>query len=142
MKRFSILIAALCLCLTGCGKQTTEATAQIFAMDTVMGLRACGGETEAALAVAEDEIYRLDEALSRTREDSAVSRLNSAAGGTPVESSNVGKEGTYVAASMARCSRLITRMPSSVVSSTSTPQGTCTQSAARAAVITRVSRGR
>ena len=89
MKRFSILIAALCLCLTGCGKQTTEATAQIFAMDTVMGLRACGGETEAALAAAEDEIYRLDEALSRTREDSAVSRLNSAAGGTPVD---VGEE--------------------------------------------------
>ena len=52
-------------------------------------LRACGGETEAALAAAEDEIYRLDEALSRTREDSAVSRLNSAAGGTPVD---VGEE--------------------------------------------------
>ena len=33
MKRFSILILTLCLCLTGCGKQTTEATAQIFAMD-------------------------------------------------------------------------------------------------------------
>ena len=52
-------------------------------------LTACGGETEAALAAAEDEIYRLDEALSRTREDSAVSRLNSAAGGTPVD---VGEE--------------------------------------------------
>ncbi|MFR6694089.1 MAG: hypothetical protein ACLUS6_08910 [Dysosmobacter sp.] len=42
MKRFSILIAALCLCLTGCGKQTTEATAQIFAMDTVMEVAAYG----------------------------------------------------------------------------------------------------
>ena len=50
-----------------------------------------GGDLQvpAALAAAEDEIYRLDEALSRTREDSAVSRLNSAAGGTPVD---VGEE--------------------------------------------------
>ena len=40
MKRFSILILTLCLCLTGCGKQTTEATAQIFAMDTVMEVAA------------------------------------------------------------------------------------------------------
>ena len=52
MKRFSILIAALCLCLTGCGKQTTEATAQIFAMDTVMQLRAYGPQTAAALDAA------------------------------------------------------------------------------------------
>ena len=63
-------------------------------------------------------------------------------GGTPGVSSSMGKESTSVAASMARCSRLISRMPSSVVSITSTPQGTCTPSAARAAVITRVSRGR
>ena len=44
MKRFSILILTLCLCLTGCGKQTTEATAQIFAMDTVMEVAAYGAQ--------------------------------------------------------------------------------------------------
>ena len=65
MKRFSILIAALCLCLTGCGKQTTEATAQIFAMDTVMQLRAYGPQSEA-----------LENQLSRTKADSDVSRVN------------------------------------------------------------------
>lgn len=89
MKRLGALLASLLLAgsLTACGGTAAQEmqSVQVFAMDTVMGLRACGGETEAALAAAEDEIYRLDEALSRTREDSAVSRLNSAAGGTPVD---------------------------------------------------------
>ena len=49
MKRFSILILTLCLCLTGCGKQTTEATAQIFAMDTVMEVAAYGPKAEKAV---------------------------------------------------------------------------------------------
>ena len=93
MKRLGALLASLLLAgsLTACGGTAAQEmqSVQVFAMDTVMGLRACGGETEAALAAAEDEIYRLDEALSRTREDSAVSRLNSAAGGTPVD---VGEE--------------------------------------------------
>ena len=90
MKRLGALLASLLLAgsLTACGGTAAQEmqSIQVFAMDTVMGLRACGGETEAALAAAEDEIYRLDEALSRTREDSAVSRLNSAGGcggGTP-----------------------------------------------------------
>ena len=93
MKRLGALLASLLLAgsLTACGGTAAQEmqSIQVFAMDTVMGLRACGGETEAALAAAEDEIYRLDEAHSRTREDSAVSRLNSAAGGTPVD---VGEE--------------------------------------------------
>ena len=93
MKRLGALLASLLLAgsLTACGGTAAQEmqSIQVFAMDTVIGLRACGGETEAALAAAEDEIYRLDEALSRTREDSAVSRLNSAAGGTPVD---VGEE--------------------------------------------------
>ena len=93
MKRLGALLASLLLAgsLTACGGAAAQEmhSVQFFAMDTVMGLQACGGETEAALAAAEDEIYRLDEALSRTREDSAVSRLNSAAAGTPVD---VGEE--------------------------------------------------
>ncbi len=55
MKRFSILIAALCLCLTGCGKQTTEATAQIFAMDTVMEVAAYGAQAEQAVQYTEKQ---------------------------------------------------------------------------------------
>ena len=76
MKRFSILIAALCLCLTGCGKQTTEATAQIFAMDTVMEVAAYGEHAEQALKYTEKRIEELENRLSRTKADSLVSGLN------------------------------------------------------------------
>lgn len=76
MKRFSILIAALCLCLTGCGKQTTEAAAQIFAMDTVMEVAAYGPKAEEAVQEAEGQIKALENKLSRTKADSDVSRVN------------------------------------------------------------------
>lgn len=65
MKRFSILIAALCLCLTGCGKQTTEAAAQIFAMDTMMEVAAYGPKAEEAVQEAEGQIKALENKLSR-----------------------------------------------------------------------------
>ena len=100
MKRLGALLASLLLAgsltallaslllagsLTACGGTAAQEmqSIQVFAMDTVMGLRACGGETEAALAAAEDEIYRLDEALSAPGGQQC--RLNSAAGGTPVD---------------------------------------------------------
>ena len=76
MKRFSILILTLCLCLTGCGKQTTEATAQIFAMDTVMEVAAYGPKAEEAVQEAEGQIKALENKLSRTKADSDVSRVN------------------------------------------------------------------
>ena len=76
MKRFSILILTLCLCLTGCGKQTTEATAQIFAMDTVMEVAAYGPKAEKAVQETEGQIKALENQLSRTRADSLVSGLN------------------------------------------------------------------
>ena len=65
MKRLGALLASLLLAgsLTACGGTAAQEmqSIQVFAMDTVMGLRACGGETEAALAAAEDEIYRMPE---------------------------------------------------------------------------------
>ena len=76
MKRFSILILTLCLCLTGCGKQTTEATAQIFAMDTVMEVAAYGPKAEKAVQETEGQIKALENQLSRTKADSDVSRVN------------------------------------------------------------------
>ena len=76
MKRFSILIAALCLCLTGCGKQTTEATAQIFAMDTVMEIAAYSSKAEEAVQETKGRIKALENQLSRTKADSDVSRVN------------------------------------------------------------------
>ena len=86
MRRFGALLAALALSagLAACGGEQTE-TAQVFAMDTVMVLSAAGGGAEAALQTAEEELYRLDRELSRTRADSAVSRLNSAPAGTPAD---------------------------------------------------------
>lgn len=76
MKRFSILILTLCLCLTGCGKQTTEATAQIFAMDTVMEVAAYGEHAEQAVKYTEKRIEELENRLSRTKAYSLVSGLN------------------------------------------------------------------
>ena len=76
MKRFSILILTLCLYLTGCGKQTTEATAQIFAMDTVMEVAAYGEHAEQAVKSTEKRIEELENRLSRTKADSLVSGLN------------------------------------------------------------------
>ena len=76
MKRFSILILTLCLCLTGCGKQTTEATAQIFAMDTVMEVAAYGEHAEQAVKYTEKRIEELENRLSRTKAHSLVSGLN------------------------------------------------------------------
>ena len=76
MKRFSILIAALCLCLTGCGKQITEAAAQIFAMDTVMEVTAYGEHAEQAVKYTEKRIEELENRLSRTKAHSLVSGLN------------------------------------------------------------------
>ena len=76
-KRFmGALLAALLLTgsLTGCGGRQAEA--QVFAMDTVMFLTACDGEGEAALQNAQAELYRLENLLSRTRENSEVSQLN------------------------------------------------------------------
>ena len=90
MRRFGALALAMLLAgsLTACGGGEMH-TAQTFAMDTVMLLSAGGGDAEAALTAAEEELYRLDETLSRTREKSAVSLLNSAPAGTPTD---VGQE--------------------------------------------------
>lgn len=81
----SCLAACLLLGLTACGAVSpdeAQESIQVFAMDTVMICTAYGENSTRAAYAAEEEIYRLEELLSRTREDSAVSRLN--AGGQPV----------------------------------------------------------
>ena len=97
MKRFSILILTLCLYLTGCGKQTTEATAQIFAMDTVMEVAAYGEHAEEAVQEAEGLIKALEKQLSRTKADSDVSRVNHN-GTTPTTSLTYGMRALLPAA--------------------------------------------
>ena len=84
MRRWIALLTAGSLMITllaGCRKQ--EASAQIFAMDTVMNMAVSGGSAKKALAEAEAEILRLEQLLSRTEADSEVSALNESGG--PVE---------------------------------------------------------
>ena len=49
---------------------------QIFAMDTVMEVAACGPKAEEAVQEAEGQIKALENKLSRTKADSDVSRVN------------------------------------------------------------------
>ena len=76
MKRCFTLILAAALCLSGCGKQEKEASAQIFAMDTVMEIAAFGPQAEEAVSETESQIQELEKQLSRTLPDSDVSRIN------------------------------------------------------------------
>ncbi len=76
MKRwFSFLFAAIFLLLPGCGG-AGKASAQFFAMDTVMTVTVYGRQGKAAVDAARAEINRLDRLFSRTREDSEIARLN------------------------------------------------------------------
>lgn len=78
MKRLNIFIYLLLLALlTGCARserQSAEKT--VFAMDTVMELKAYGSGADAALTLAAEEIRRLDAALSRDGADSEIAALN------------------------------------------------------------------
>ena len=77
MKRFLSLLTALCLVfsLTACAPK--EETLQLFAMDTVMDMLAVGGDARGALSAAAQEINRLEALLSRTRQTSEISAINS-----------------------------------------------------------------
>lgn len=76
MKRCLIFILAAVLCLTGCGRKTEEASAQVFAMDTVMDITAYGSKAEEAVQETKGRIKALENQLSRTKADSDVSRVN------------------------------------------------------------------
>lgn len=85
----------LLLCLAGCTPQPKSYTADFFAMDTFMSITAYGESEQAAQDTAvqlEQRINALEPALSRTREDSDLYRLNHA-GGAACEVS----EDTYAA---------------------------------------------
>lgn len=73
----------LLLCLAGCTPQPKSYTADFFAMDTFMSITAYGDDEQAAQDTAvqlEQRINALEPALSRTREDSDLYRLNHADG--------------------------------------------------------------
>lgn len=73
----------LLLCLAGCTPQPKSYTTDFFAMDTFMSITAYGEDEQAAQDTAvqlEQRINALEPALSRTREDSDLYRLNHADG--------------------------------------------------------------
>lgn len=86
MKRFKnklILILMLCLCafcLFGCRDTDNKATAQIFALDTVIDITAFGESAEEAVDAVKSEIYRLEGLLSVTDTDSDLYRINASQG--------------------------------------------------------------
>lgn len=86
MKRPALF--ALLLFLSGCAvpanPDTAQESIQVIAMDTAMLITTYGERSVSAAYAAEDVIRDLDEKLSRTNEDSEVSRLNRA-GGEEVE---------------------------------------------------------
>nr|WP_325230146.1 FAD:protein FMN transferase [uncultured Oscillibacter sp.] len=88
MKRFTAYVFLLALLLTGCGgpadPDTAQESIQVLAMDTAMLITTYGERSPAAAYACEDVIRDLEAKLSRTVEDSEVSRLN-AAGGKSVE---------------------------------------------------------
>lgn len=86
VKRFftAMLSMVLLSCLTvGC-RQNNESTADFYAMDTAMTLTVYGKNADRAVSETQAEVNRLEILLSRTREDSDISKLN-CAGGKPVE---------------------------------------------------------
>ncbi len=80
-KILSVLLAAgtLCLPLSGCGVKS--ASAEFFAMDTLMSVTAYGARAEEAVAAAEAEINALEASLSVTRADSEIAALNASGSG-------------------------------------------------------------
>lgn len=82
MKFRRIFLAAVCIAvLPACSVSDNEQTAyeaekMVYAMDTVMTLKACGENAESALEEAEQEIIRLDNTLRRKSSDSEIYRIN------------------------------------------------------------------
>ncbi|MBO4897430.1 MAG: FAD:protein FMN transferase [Clostridia bacterium] len=83
MKKIIYMLSAL-LALTSlcsCSTPVKEAQKTVYAMGTVMELRAYGKNADAALSAAEDEITRLDALLSRGFVNSEISEINKNGGG-------------------------------------------------------------
>ena len=79
-----LLCTALAVCLIGCAPK--EYTGQIFAMDTFMQLTVYGdgddGTGQQVLQAAQSRVYELESALSVTRENSDVHKINENCGQT------------------------------------------------------------
>ena len=81
MRKTLFPLLALCLLLSGCGgTPSADASAEFFAMDTVMQLETPGLSDPAAVTAGRDAVETLEALLSRTDGESEISRLNGADG--------------------------------------------------------------
>ena len=84
MKRTYIkIISGICMMplLTACGNRTdTMKSADVFAMDTYMNIKAYGSDADAAVTEAETRIYELEQTFSVTNEASDIWKINHADG--------------------------------------------------------------
>ncbi|WP_325200186.1 FAD:protein FMN transferase [Oscillibacter sp.] len=82
MKRLTAYVLLTVLFLSGCGARMSpdeaQESIQVIAMDTAMLITTYGERSPAAAYACEDTIRDLEKKLSRTLEDSDVSRLNAA----------------------------------------------------------------
>lgn len=85
MKRVVAALLLAALTLTGCG--SGEATRDVFAMDTLLQLRAYGANADEALRDAEETVHAAEACWSVTLADSELYRVNHS-GGQPVELSD------------------------------------------------------
>ncbi|MCR4761594.1 MAG: FAD:protein FMN transferase [Oscillospiraceae bacterium] len=85
-KAFSVVMSGICMMplLTACTNHAdTMKSADVFAMDTYMNLKAYGRDAEAAVAEAEARIMDLEQVFAVTNETSDIGRINRA-NGAPV----------------------------------------------------------
>ena len=81
MRKTLFPLLALCLLLSGCDETpSADASAEFFAMDTVMQLETPGLSDPAAVTAGRDAVETLEALLSRTDGESEISRLNGAGG--------------------------------------------------------------
>lgn len=89
-----VLICALYLLLflTSCGPapgQSDAVTQKLFGMDTVVDITAYGEHAQQAVIKANEELVRLDDLLSVTKDDSDISKINRNAGAKTAVSAEV-----------------------------------------------------
>ncbi|MBQ8000051.1 MAG: FAD:protein FMN transferase [Ruminococcus sp.] len=74
------LLLTFTFSLSGCTPESEKASAQIFALDTVIDITAYGENAEDAVSAAKDEVYRLEKLLSVTDAGSDIYRINTSQG--------------------------------------------------------------
>lgn len=76
-----LFILVTLLSATGCENRDVQShTAQIFALDTVIDIKAYGDNAQNAVSAAREEIYRLEDLFSVTKETSEIFKLNHSEG--------------------------------------------------------------